>query len=80
MTEQHGRNQQKSQPVLIHPLANYVTEDVASLATGYTVKAIQKKREAGVWLEGREWIKAPDGRVLISIDGYNRWVMSGRRS
>lgn len=62
----------------MHPVADYVTEEVAALATGYSVKAIQSKREKGVWIEGREWFKAPDGRVLISLRGYNSWAESGK--
>jgi hypothetical protein len=30
--------------------------------------------EEGVWLLGREVVKAPDGRVLVSLQGYARWV------
>lgn len=68
----------KPSRVFMHPLACYVTQEVASLATGYSVKAIERKREDGVWVEGREWIRAPDGRPLISIEGFNRWVESGQ--
>lgn len=63
-------------PILIHPIADYVTEAAAALATGYSVKAIQEKRYDGVWVRGQVWVKAPDGRVLISIQGYNKWAAS----
>lgn len=54
--------------------ARYVTVDLAARLTGYTAKAIRRKIGDGIWREGREWRKAPDGRVLISLDGYTRWV------
>lgn len=72
--------QTKAKPVLIQPIAGYVTQEVASMATGYSVKAIERKREEGVWVEGREWIRAPDGKPLISIEGFNKWAESGRAS
>jgi hypothetical protein len=47
---------------------------VASSITGYSAKAIRRKIENGVWLEGREFRRAPDGHVLISLKGY--WFRS----
>jgi hypothetical protein len=32
----------------------------------------------GVWLEGREFGRAPDGHVLISVKGYELSVERGR--
>lgn len=58
--------------------ADYVTIPIASAITGYSVKAIRRKIEAGVWLEGREFRRAPDGHVLISVKGYELWVERGR--
>lgn len=60
------------------PLAPYVTIMVASSITGYSTKAIRRKIEEGVWLEGREFRRAPDGHVLISLKGYQQWVERGR--
>lgn len=42
--------------------------------TGYTTDAVDRKRADGVWLEDVVWIKAPDGRILISIRGYEQWA------
>ena len=53
---------------------NYLTIDKFSEASGYTKEAIRSKIKRGQWLEGREWKKAPDGRNLISIEGYEQWV------
>ena len=56
----------------------YVTIPLAAALTGYSPKAIRRKIESGVWLEGREFRKAPDGHVLISMKGYQEWVERGR--
>lgn len=59
--------------------ARYVLPKVAYAATGYTVKAQMHKIEEGVWVEGAEWVKAPDGRRRIDLRGYERWA-AGHRS
>jgi len=46
--------------------------------SGYTEKAIRRKIEDGVWLENREFIRGPDGRIFIDMMGFERWV-EGRR-
>lgn len=55
----------------------YVLIPRAAELTGYTRRAIEEKIAKGVWLEGREWLKAPDGRRMISIRGYEQWVARG---
>jgi len=51
--------------------------------SGYTEGAIRAKIERGDWLEGEVWVRAPDGRILIDVRGYERWARgtagSGRR-
>jgi hypothetical protein len=47
---------------------------LAELITGYTVKAMQRKIERGDWQEDKVWKRAPDGRILIDLVGYERWV------
>jgi len=42
--------------------------------TGYSDDAVRAKMANGVWLQGAIWIKAPDGRILISIKGYETWA------
>lgn len=42
--------------------------------TGYTEDAIRSKIKRGDWLEGHVWKKADDGRILISVEGFNQWV------
>ena len=52
----------------------FVTVGRASELTGYTEYAIRTKISRGVWLEGFEWTYAPDHRILIDIEGYERWA------
>jgi len=54
--------------------ARFVTISLAHALTAYTVSAIETKIKRGVWIEGREWRRAPDGRVLIDMRGYERWI------
>jgi hypothetical protein len=55
-------------------MLRYVTISKFAAESGYTEGAIRTKIRDGVWREGREWRKAPGGRVLIDVDGYYRWV------
>lgn len=41
--------------------------------TGYTEGAVRAKIEKGVWVEGYQWVRGPDGRILMSIEGFDRW-------
>jgi len=42
--------------------------------TGYTEKAVRRKIEDGVWLQGKHFRKAPDGRITLDIQEYYKWV------
>src|SRR5690606_19549399 len=42
--------------------------------SGRTEKSIRRKIQRGVWREGREWFRDPDGRIAISISGVEQWV------
>lgn len=55
-------------------MANYITIPQAAQQTGLSEKAIRRKIEEGVWLEGRQFMRAPDGRIYISIKGFESWV------
>jgi hypothetical protein len=68
--------QGQAQPVQLMP-APYVTVALAATLTGYSEKAIRRKIQDGIWLEGREYRKAPDDRVLISMKGFAAWVEQG---
>jgi hypothetical protein len=43
-------------------------------ATGYTEKAVRRKIEDGIWLEGKQYRRAPDGRIHIDMQEYSKWV------
>lgn len=42
--------------------------------SGYTEAAIRTKIKRGVWLQDHVWKRAPDGRQLIDLVGYEKWV------
>lgn len=55
-------------------MVKYVTIAEFSRLSGYTELAVRAKIRDGHWLEGHVFIKAPDGKPLISIEGYHAWV------
>jgi hypothetical protein len=59
--------------------ARYVLLLLGHLVTGYSVKAMERKIERGDWIEGREWVRAPDGRVMLDTLGYEEWASSRYR-
>jgi hypothetical protein len=58
--------------------ARYVLLPLANLLTGYSVKAMERKIERGDWQEGKVWKRAPDGRIVIDVVGYQRWIEGPR--
>lgn len=52
----------------------YVTIGKFAEISGYSEKAVRRKIEDRVWREREVWIKAPDGRILIDVEGFNDWV------
>jgi hypothetical protein len=67
------RDTNSAAPTLVAP-ARYVLLHLAERLTGYTVKAMQRKIERGDWVEGKVWVRAPDGRILVDMVGYHKWV------
>ena len=61
------------QTVLVAP-ARYVLLPLASLLTGYSVKAMERKIVRGDWHQDKVWRRAPDGRIVIDLVGYQKWV------
>lgn len=55
-------------------MLRYVTIPKFAELSGYTPAAIRSKIRDGIWRQDLEWRKAPDGRILIDVDGYQRWV------
>ena len=49
----------------------YVTIQRFTEESGYTENAIRTKIRDGIWRYERVWVKAPDGRNLIDVEGYN---------
>jgi hypothetical protein len=60
-------------------LVTYVLIARAAELTGYSKRAIVEKIAKGVWREGLEWRKAPDGHRMIDLKGVMRWVETGKR-
>ena len=58
--------------------ARYVLLPLANLLTGYSIKAMERKIERGDWQEGKVWKRAPDGRIVIDVVGYQRWIEGPR--
>jgi hypothetical protein len=63
-----------TEPLIVVATARYVLLPLASLLTGYSVKAMERKIERGDWQERKVWKRAPDGRIVIDVVGYQRWV------
>jgi hypothetical protein len=57
-------------------MSNYVLIKKFCELTGYTDKAVRHKVALGVWLEGKEYVRAPDGHIVINMDNYYKWVES----
>ncbi len=64
------------QRVTVAP-ARYVLLPLASLLTGYSVKAMERKIERGDWQQDKIWRRASDGRIVIDLVGYQKWVEGG---
>jgi len=58
----------------------YLTVRKFSGESGYSEAAVRSKIQGGVWLKGEVWRHAPDGRVLIDVEGYEAWVENGKPS
>jgi hypothetical protein len=57
--------------------ARYVTIELASIVIGLSVAAIRKRIERGVWLDGKEYRRGPDGRIWFDLRGFEAWVEQG---
>jgi len=60
--------------------AKYVKLPLFEALTGYTEKAVRRKIEEGHWLEGQEYLRAPDGHVLVSMDGFYKWAEKAKQA
>lgn len=55
--------------------SRFVTITLAAALTGLTEKAIRRKMERNVWLEGKHWRRA-DGGIYIDMKEYEQWVVT----
>lgn len=46
--------------------------------TGYTEKAVRRKIEEGIFVEGKHYRKAPDGHIFMSWEEFDKWVEGER--
>ena len=77
MNLEFARPRSTEAPIVVGT-ARYVLLPLANLLTGYSVKAMERKIERGDWQEGKVWRRAPDGRIVIDVLGYQRWVEGPR--
>lgn len=64
-------------PIVMVAPNDWCLVPVAAAATGYTPKAIERKRQEGVWVEGVHWRRAPDGHIFVCLSAVSKWVASG---
>lgn len=57
-------------------LPKYIRAKAYARMTGISEAAIKNKRIEGVWREGIEWIKAPDGNIMIDWRAVDQWAES----
>ncbi|NAO52414.1 excisionase [Pseudomonas syringae] len=55
----------------------YMTIRKFASESGYSEDAIRSKIRDGIWRLGEIWYRAPDGRTLIDMEGYESWVETG---
>ncbi|HEY0915666.1 MAG TPA: excisionase family protein [Solimonas sp.] len=65
---------QPPSPILKVTPCRFVTIELAEAVTGLTASAIRTKIGKGVWVEGRQYKRAPDGRVFVDLRGFEAWV------
>ena len=59
-------------------MSRYVTIRKCSEETGHSEDAIRQKIARQDWERGKIYTKAPDGRVLIDMDGYQNGYRKAR--
>jgi hypothetical protein len=64
-------------PPVIVASSRYVLIPVAAAMTGLSRKAIERKIERKIWVEGKHF-RRRDGGIYIDMDAYNRWVEDGK--
>lgn len=55
-------------------MSKYVLISKFAADSGYTVKAVERMIERGVWVEGVHYRRAPNGRIHVNTEVYELWV------
>jgi hypothetical protein len=63
-------------PIFVTP-DRFVTIKLYATISGRSEQAIRHKISRGIWIEGREIIRDPEGRVMIDREGVQRWLKKG---
>jgi hypothetical protein len=58
--------------------ARRVTIQLAEAVTGLSVSAMRTKIARGIWLEGSEYFRDPQGCIWIDLQGVQAWVARGQ--
>ena len=58
--------------------ARRVTIKLAEVVTGLTTSAMRTKIARGIWLEGKEYHRDPQGGIWIDLQGVDAWAAQGR--
>ena len=59
-------------------MTRYVLIAKFSELTGYSEKAVRRKIEDGVWVQGVHYRRAPDGHIMMDLEAYAAWVEGQR--
>jgi hypothetical protein len=54
----------------------YITLQKLAEESGYSEDALHSKIKRGDFAEGIHYIKASDGRIHFSVEGYLEWLLS----
>ena len=60
-------------------LPKWVKAKVIVAVYGYTEDGIAKKRQRGIWPNGKIWRKAPDNTIMYCPNEIDIWVENGRK-
>ena len=53
--------------------SKWVRPIILEAMVGITIAAIKKKRQDGVWLEGKHFVQAPDGVYVYDWRAIDHW-------
>jgi hypothetical protein len=63
-------------PVYLAP-DRFVVVRVYAAISGRTENSIRMKIRDGKWLEHREYVRDPDGTILIDREAVQKWILRG---